>query len=152
MVHTLDAGCYAQQLGRQEHATGTAQHAGIAEATTQQQQQQRLDQQLHGVLQQLQHSSSSSTSHHHAAAAGADTLPQRSLLGFTPSHDEQHTKHEASMSAGHVFGVTLLCLLAMAALGFIGYKAMQWYERVKRPGYVELQALDTAFFKPTFTL
>jgi hypothetical protein len=106
------------------------------------------------VLQQVQHaiSSSSSSSSHHVVTSAAGTLPQRSLLGFTPSHGEQHTKHAASMSAGHVFGVTLLCLLAMAALGFIGYKAMQWYERVKRPGYVELQALDTAFFKPTFTL
>jgi hypothetical protein len=74
------------------------------------------------------------------------------LLQYRPSKDDQQTKHAAKMSAWHAAGVTLLCLLSMAALGFMGWKAMQWYERTKRPGYVELQALDSAFFKPTFTL
>ena len=56
------------------------------------------------------------------------------------------------MSGWHAAGVTLLCLLAMVVLGFMAYKAMQWIERTRRPGYVELQALDTAFHRPTFTL
>lgn len=79
---------------------------------------------------------------------------QRALLGFRPSEHEQHaaSKHAAQLSGWHAATVTLLCLLAMAVLGFMGYKAMQWYERARRPGYVELQSLDAAFHTPTFTL
>jgi hypothetical protein len=89
-----------------------------------------------------------------AAAAEHLGLPQRSLQQFRPSEHEKHAaaKHAAKLSGWHAAGVTIMCLLAMAVLGFMGYKAMQWYERVKRPGYVELQSLDTAFFRPTFTL
>lgn len=89
-----------------------------------------------------------------AAAPERVGAPQRSLQQFRPSEHEKHAaaKHAAKLSGWHAAGVTLMCLLAMAVLGFMGYKAMQWYERVKRPGYVELQSLDNAFFRPTFTL
>jgi hypothetical protein len=155
------------------------QGAQLAPSLQQQQQQQRTWEQLQGVWEHFQHitlSSSSSSSSRTAAAgpvldeaavaAGAAEAssvqqqqrrapgPQRSLREFRPSEHEKHSasKHAAKMSGWHAAGVTLLCLLSMAVLGFMGWKAMQWYERAKRPGYVELQALDTAFFRPTFTL
>lgn len=137
-------------------------------------QQQRTWEQLQGVLEHFQHITLSSSSSRSSAAglvldeaavtagvAEASSVqqrqahgPQRSLREFRPSEHEKHaaSKHAAKMSGWHAAGVTLLCLLSMAALGFMGWKAVQWYERAKRPGYVELQALDTAFFRPTFTL
>lgn len=149
---------------------------GAQLAPSLQQQQQRTWEQLQGVLEHFQHITLSSSSRSRSAAASpvldeaavaagvaeASLVqqrqethgPQRSLREFRPSEHEKHaaSKHAAKMSGWHAAGVTLLCLLSMAALGFMGWKAMQWYERAKRPGYVELQALDTAFFRPTFTL
>jgi hypothetical protein len=56
------------------------------------------------------------------------------------------------MPAWHVAGVAFMCLAAMAVLGFSAHKAMQWLERRRRPGYVELQAMDTAYHRPWVTL
>lgn len=86
------------------------------------------------------------------SSTSSSSSSRRTLLQFRPSQDEQHSKHSAKLSGWHAASVTLLCLLSMGVLGFMGYKAMQWYERTRRPGYVELQTLDAPFFRPTFTL
>jgi len=156
---TSASGCYARAL---QDLTA----AGAGTPPQQQQQGFSRSRQWHWHCQQLKaalhiasskYSSSSVSSEAVQHVSGTGTLQpqlQRTLLQFKPSRDEQHvaSKHAAKMSGWHAAGVTLLCLLAMAVLGFIGHKAMQWYERARRPGYVELQVLDTVFHKPTFTL
>jgi hypothetical protein len=56
------------------------------------------------------------------------------------------------MPVWHAAGVALMCLVAMGVLGFSAHKAMQWLERTRRPGYVELQGMDTAYHRPWVTL
>jgi len=47
-----------------------------------------------------------------------------------------------------MFYLVVLSMFGLALLGFMAYKAMQWIERSRRPGYVELQSLDTAYHRP----
>lgn len=76
-------------------------------------------------------------------------LAQDQTSGWKPSSDEkERSKTAGHFSAGHAALVSLLCLVAVGALGYSGYKAMQWYHRTKRPGYVELQSLETVFHRP----
>jgi hypothetical protein len=94
----------------------------------------------------------SSSSRRHAWSHQQQQQQRRALRQYKPSPHEQHDKHAGRLSAWHAAGVGVLSLLAMAVLAFIAHKAMQWLERTRRPGYVELQALDGAFHRPTFTL
>lgn len=49
----------------------------------------------------------------------------------------------------HVVGVTLACVGTAVLLAFAARQAMAWLERTRRPGYVELQELDTAYHGPS---
>lgn len=79
----------------------------------------------------------------------------RSLLepgqppSWKPSRDEtERAKSAGHFSASHALFVLFMCVIAMILLGYSGYKAMKWLERIRRPGYVELQSLDTAYHRP----
>ena len=54
----------------------------------------------------------------------------------------------ASLSSGGEAFVALLCLGGAALLAVVGWKALAWYQRSRRPGYVELQDLERAHRAP----
>jgi hypothetical protein len=105
-----------------------------------------------GCQHHQQHSQQQQQQQQHADPAGARRHRRRALQQHRPSHDGQHAARRGRLSGGHLAGVALLSLAAMGMLAFMAYKAMQWLDRVRRPGYVELQALDASFHRPTFTL
>ncbi|KAF8056137.1 hypothetical protein HT031_006488 [Scenedesmus sp. PABB004] len=69
--------------------------------------------------------------------------------GFVPSGDEKRAAGDAARLSGlHAAGVGAACLGALGLLGCAARQAMAWLERVRRPGYVELQAMDAAYHRP----
>jgi hypothetical protein len=67
-----------------------------------------------------------------------------------PRKREADAAAGVGLSTGQEVFFALLCLLGVGLLAFLGWKGMAWYQRSRRPGYVELQ--DTATFHRPWAL
>jgi hypothetical protein len=81
------------------------------------------------------------------SSSSSSSVWLRVLLQIPGSSSERDREAEEArkqhLSAGHVSLVMLMCLVAVGVLGFIGWRVVAWYQNLKRPGYVELQSMET---------
>jgi hypothetical protein len=81
-----------------------------------------------------------------SSSSSSSSVWLRVLLQRPSSSERDREAQEARkqhLSAGHVSLVMLMCLVAVGVLGFIGWRVVAWYQNLKRPGYVELQSMET---------
>jgi hypothetical protein len=140
-----------------EQQTSSLQQGALVKALFQHQPQGRQQQTWVAWQQQQQQQQQEQEQQQHADNSSQKLVERarhvRMLLQAPKYQPQPHSSSQAGhLSGWHLFYLMVLTMFGLAVLGFMAYKAMQWIERSRRPGYVELQSLDTAYHRPWVNL
>jgi len=80
----------------------------------------------------------------HGQATAYQQSFSRSVLQQGSAREKERADAAShAISSSQVLFIGLMSLASLALLSFIGWKVMLWYQHRRRPGYVELQSLDS---------